>query len=197
MTKIHQHQKKKISESILKFSKSIFLNPFTTGALFPSSIYLARNMANCIDKNKSGFVLELGPGTGVITKAILACGIPDQQLISVELSSDFARALKKQFPLITIIEGNATHLTELVKDKKPIHTIISSLPLRSLSKENRELIFSEISKILMPNGQFIQFTYSMKKDKHYYPNHFKLIHSFIVWRNIPPARVTVFQINVG
>jgi phosphatidylethanolamine/phosphatidyl-N-methylethanolamine N-methyltransferase len=176
------------------FFKGFFLNPRTTGAIFPSSPYLARSMANCISKNKSGYVLELGPGTGVITKAILQSGILDNQLISVELAPHFTQELKKQFPAITVIEGDATRLSELVKDKQPIHTIISSLPLRSISKENRELIFTEIQKVLIPGGQFIQFTYSMKKAVDYYPHNFKLTKSFIVWRNIPPARVTVFEI---
>lgn len=176
------------------FFKGFFLNPRTTGALFPSSKYLARHMANCIDKNKSGYILELGPGTGVITKAILESGISDDQLISVELASDFADKLKKEFPGVTVIEGNATRLSELIGDKKPVHTIISSLPLRSLSKETRALIFAEIQKVLIPGGRFIQFTYSMKKAIDYYPSNFLLKKSFIVWRNIPPARVTVFEI---
>ncbi len=181
----------------MKLLKSIFLNPRTTGALFPSSIYLARSMANCIDKNKSGYVLELGPGTGVITKAILESGISANQLILLEIAPHFAAELKKKFPHVTIIEDNATRLSLLLNEKKPVHAIVSSLPLRSLSKENRELIFSEITKTLIPNGQFIQFTYALTPDKNYYPPHFKLINSFIVWRNIPPARVMVFQINPG
>jgi len=183
-----------IRATSLSFFKNIFLNPGTTGAIFPSSKYLARGMANCINTKNAGFVLELGPGTGVITKAILEVGVPDNKLISLELAPHFARQLRQQFPTITVIEGNAMRLSELVKDKQPIYTIISSLPLRSISKENRELIFSEIQKALMPGGQFIQFTYSMKKDENYYPDNFKLLHSFMVWRNIPPARVTVFQI---
>jgi len=179
------------------FFKRIFLNPRATGALFPSSKYLARNMANCIDKNTSGYVLELGPGTGVITKAILKSGVAAEQLICIELASDFAGDIQKQFPAVTVIQGDATRLSILVQDKQPIRAIISSLPLRSISKENREIIFSEIQKVLMPGGQFIQFTYSMKKDDDYYPENFKLTNSFIVWRNIPPARVTVFQVNPG
>jgi phospholipid N-methyltransferase len=180
--------------STLSFFKGIFLNPRTTGALFPSSPYLARNMAHCIDKNKPGYVVELGPGTGVITKAILESGISANQLIVLEIAPHFAAALKQEFPDIAVIEDSATRLSLLLREKKPVHTIISSLPLRSLSKNDRDKIFSEISKVLTPNGQFIQFTYSMKRDAHYYPDHFKLINSFIVWRNIPPARVTVFEI---
>lgn len=178
------------------FFKAIFLDPRATGAVLPSSQYLARKMASCIvDAKKPGFVLELGPGTGAITQAILASGVAAQNLIALEIAPHLAKQLRQEFPNVSIIEGNATELSELIK--KPIHTIISSLPLRSLSKKDREIILAEIPKILSPGGQFIQFTYSMKTDAHYYPDNFKLTDSFIVWRNIPPARVTVFQVNPG
>lgn len=178
------------------FFKRLFLNPRSTGALFPSSRYLARSMANCIQKNHHGFVVELGPGTGVITKAILESGIANDKLISIELSPYFVNELKKEFPNIIVVEGDATQLSELIFDQKPIHTIISSLPLRSIFKDDREKIFNEIQKVLIPSGQFIQFTYALKKDRNFYPPHFKLIKSFIVWWNMPPARIEVFELTV-
>lgn len=150
-------------------------------------------MANCIDKKKQGFVLELGPGTGVVTKAILDASIPSDKLIALEINSQFADPLRKRFPDVTIIEGNATHLSQLFKNKN-ITTVISSLPLLSLSDDDREKILKEIQKILSPGGQFIQFTYSRKTKEKFYPKNFVLTHSFTVWRNIPPARVMVFQL---
>jgi phospholipid N-methyltransferase len=181
-------------EQIHNFFKGFFLDPRATGAVLPSSKYLSRKMASCIDSTKTGFILELGPGTGAITKAILASGVAPEKLFLLEIAPHFAEQLKQAFPTVTVIQGTATHLTELIKPQ-PIHTIISSLPLRSLAKKEREIIFAEIPKILSPGGQFIQFTYSLKKDVHYYPNNFKLTNAFIVWRNVPPARVTVFQVG--
>jgi phosphatidylethanolamine/phosphatidyl-N-methylethanolamine N-methyltransferase len=179
---------------ITNFFKAIFLNPRATGAVLPSSIYLSRKMASYIDPTKPGFILELGPGTGAITKAILDRGIKPCHLIALEIAPHFSKQLRQEFPGITLIEGNAMQLSELIQHK-PIHTIISSLPLRSLSDHDREIIFSEIPKVLSSGGQFIQFTYSMKKDMDYYPSNFKLTHSSIVLRNIPPARVTVFEVK--
>lgn len=183
-------------EHMHNFFKAIFLNPRATGAVLPSSKYLSHKMASCIDTTKPGIVLELGPGTGAITQAILASGIAADNLIALEIAPHFAQQLRHEFPNITVIEGNAMQLSELIKNQ-PVHTIISSLPLRSLSKKQREIIFAEITKVLSSGGRFVQFTYSMKKDEHYYPDNFKLTNSFIVWRNIPPARVTVFQVNPG
>ncbi|OGT43069.1 MAG: hypothetical protein A3F13_06410 [Gammaproteobacteria bacterium RIFCSPHIGHO2_12_FULL_40_19] len=177
------------------FFKALFRNPRATGAVFPSSKYLAHRMAACIDTTKPGYILELGPGTGAITKGILESGIPAEKLIALELVPDFAEKLQRRFPGVTVIRGNAMNLSELLKDKLPVHTIISSLPLRSLSKNDRRIILAEIPKVLGPGGQFIQFTYSMKNDADFYPKNFKLMDSFLVWRNIPPARVTVFRVE--
>lgn len=150
-------------------------------------------MASFIDKTKPGLVVELGPGTGVVTKAILDAGIAADKVIALEVNSHFADPLRKRFPGITVIEGNATHLSSLLENKN-VSTIISSLPLLSLSPDDREKILAEIQKILSPDGRFIQFTYSRKTKENFYPSAFVLSSSFTVWRNIPPARVMVFQL---
>lgn len=152
-------------------------------------------MADCIDTSKEGYVLELGPGTGVITKAILKSGISADKLISLELAPHFAKKLQKRFPSIAVIEGDAINLSQLLQNKGPINTIISSLPFRSLPRKVSEKIFSEIQNVLAPDGQFIQFTYAVKNNEHFYPENFILTRSFMVWRNIPPAKVTVFKIK--
>lgn len=182
---------------ILSFAKTALLHPRSVGAILPSSHFLAESMAQCIDRNQTGFVLELGPGTGVITRAILQSGIPAKQLIAVELSVDFATELQKEFPDILIIHGDALHLSELIKNKNPVNTIISALPLRNFPNEDRDNILAEIQKVLAPQGKFIQFSYAIKDDPKYYPQGMTLINSFIVWRNLPPARVNVFQNKWG
>lgn len=182
-------------KSLLLFFRAFFKNPRATGAILPSSHYLADGMAACINTAENGLVLELGPGTGVVTKAILKSGVAPDQLISVEIVDQFARKLRKRFPNITVISGNAKHLSTLLKDRGKIKTIVSSLPLRSLPKEECQRIFSEIQKVLSPNGQFIQFTYAVKNGEHFYPDNFMPTHSFIEWRNLPPAKVTVFKIG--
>ena len=176
------------------FLKALFHNPRAIGAVVPSSSYLANSMAQEIDLNTPGYILELGPGTGVVTRAILAAGIPPEKLLTLEISSDFANNLRKEFPDITVTEGNATELSHLFENKR-IHTVISSLPLLSLSQYDREKILSEIQKILSPQGKLIQFTYSQKTKDDFYPKDFVLEKSHTIWRNIPPARVMVFLVS--
>lgn len=181
-------------EIMRSFFKALFQNPRAMGAVLPSSPYLAHRMATCIDATKPGFVLELGPGTGAITQAILSSGVPPEKLIALELGSDLATKLQKQFPGVTVIQGSAVNLSYLLKQFGPIHTIVSSLPLRSLSKSDRAAILSEIPKILGHQGQFIQFTYTLKDSADFYPKAFLTKKTFYVLRNIPPARVTIFDV---
>lgn len=178
--------------TIFTFLRGLMANPRSMGAVIPSSDSLARAMTRHIDIEQPGYVVELGPGTGVITKALLNTGIKAQRVIALELAPHFAKQLKAQFPAIAIIQGSATQLSEFI-EQKPVQAIISSLPLRSLSKENREKILLEIPKVLAPNGLFIQFTYALHDSHDYDPENLKLIDSFIVWRNFPPARVSVFR----
>lgn len=151
-------------------------------------------MSQCITKTEAGFILELGPGTGAITAGILKSGISANQLIALEISPHLAQDLKKNFPEITVIQGDATQLSKHVENKK-FDTIISSLPLRSLPKADLEKILQEIPKVLSPNGKFIQFTYAIFSREKFLPGKYRLEKSFIEWRNVPPARVDVFSLK--
>lgn len=95
-----------------------------------------------------------------------------------------------------ILEGNAAYLTELLQNlQHPVSAVISSLPLRSLPKTITQKILSEIPKVLSKNGQYIQFTYDIRKEQSFYPKKYRLLRSKIIWRNIPPARVEEYRLN--
>ncbi len=179
---------------LFPFLKALFLNPRKTGAILPSSKQLATQIAHCIQASQTDYVVELGAGTGVITEAILASDINPANIIVVERAKHLAEKLTRQFPTIHVIHSSATELTKFLNDYPKVQSIVSSLPLRSLSKTDREIILSQIPIVLAPHGQFIQFTYDLRKNSRFYPKNFQLVRSFIVWQNLPPARVTVFRI---
>lgn len=180
--------------TLFSFFKALLTNPRSIGAVIPSSHYLAKSMSHCITKTETGFILELGPGTGAITEGILKSGISANRLIALEISPNLAAQLKKNFPQIAVIQGDATQISSHAGNKK-FDTIISSLPLRSLPQADLEKILIEIPKVLSPHGKFIQFTYAIFGREKFYPDSFKLEKSFIEWRNVPPARVDVFRIE--
>ena len=195
---VNQFIKRNIAkhESTFTFLKTFALNPRTTGAVFPSSKYLANKMVSYVKSSEEGLVVELGAGTGVVTEAMLLAGIAPQRIIAVEYVPHLARRLSERFPDIEVIEGNAIHLDKFLAHKaRPLDTIISSLPLRSLKKSVRETVLEQIPAILAPDGRYIQFTYDIRSDASYYPSNYILQQSAIVWRNIPSAKVEMFTFS--
>jgi phospholipid N-methyltransferase len=181
---------------LFDFLKALATNPRAMGAILPSSKYLAQEMAACIVPNEEGVIVELGAGTGVMTEAMLELNIAPDKIIAIECAPSLAEQLQIDFPLVKILKGDAAQLTDLLKDEsRPVTTILSSLPLRSLTKEERHAILSEISSVLIPNGQYIQFTYDIRSHKGYYPAHYHLTKSQVVWKNIPPAKIEVFSVR--
>lgn len=183
-----------MNSKIISFYRTLLTNPREVGAALPSSKQLAKTMANYIPLKKNHLVIELGPGTGVITKAILHRGIKSENLIMIEQSKYLAKSLSQQFPQIKVILGSATQLEELLKElDKPISAIISSLPLLSLSVFNKKIILNKIEKILSPDGYFIQYTYGNRDPCSNYFSKLKKIDSKKIWKNFPPARVFVYS----
>lgn len=174
------------------FVKEIINHPRFIGAALPSSKYLARSMAEHIPKSSEGYIVELGAGTGAITKQILSTGIDPKRLMLIEISPRLVIYLRKRFPNINVIEGNAEDLDLILGNRiKHIDAIVSSLPLKSLPKKVENNITIQIHKILSYKGLYIQFTYGFFLKKKMPFKDLKQIHSKIVWKNFPPAAVNV------
>lgn len=170
------------------------MHPSMVGALFPSSKRLAKCLTQQISKNPPGFVVELGAGTGAITAALLNQKGLFQQLIVIERSAKLANHLMQRFPELSIIQGDACQLHTLINTSfsSPIHAIVSSLPLRTLSSSTIEKIGVEINHVLIKGGLYIQYTYSLWGKPLCPSSRLKLIHQQWVWQNLPPARIDVF-----
>jgi len=177
------------------FFREIVSQPKVVGAIFPSSKRLAKGIAKQVPIPEGNeLILELGPGTGAITEALLQRGIPIQQLIAIERSSAMTKHMRKRFPGLAIIQGDASHLDTLLKEQaQHVKVIVSSLPLRSLPKRSVKQISQQIEKLLMPQGIFIQFTYSIRKNYVHFSPQLKHIACKWVFTNLPPARIDVFK----
>lgn len=166
------------------------------GAVAPSSPGLCRAMTDWLPRPDE-FVIELGPGTGVVTQTILKRGVRPDRLISIEMSPELAGMVRTRFPGIHVVNGDACKLDEYVKDLVPpgktVGAVISSLPLRNFPIEVAETLAKKIHEVLRPEGRWVQFSYRIRTNRHRGDHHFKALPSKIVWLNIPPARVSVFQ----
>ena len=179
------------------FLQEWLANPKRTGSVVPSSKRLAAAMARWLPANPESYVLELGPGTGIVTEALLQHGLREEKLVAIEQNPKMASLLHERFPRANIIVGDAWHLDDLLRDRlQPIESVgavISSLPLLNFSEEQAEALAQKIRDVLEPQGNWVQFTYRIHRLRPRGAASFRLHASKIVWLNLPPARVSVFR----
>ena len=183
-----------------RFIKAWFDNPGITGAVSPSSRALARAMAESVDPHLDGPVIELGPGTGPVTQALLTRGVAPERLWLIEFDPKFCRLLERRFPRCNIIQGDAYNLATTLEGcgATPASAIVSSLPLLNKSEAERYALLDEAFTLMHEAGRFVQFTYGMvspvpKRSKSGEALGFDARASAPVWLNLPPARVWVYR----
>jgi phosphatidylethanolamine/phosphatidyl-N-methylethanolamine N-methyltransferase len=181
-------------EDEARFLKGWIENPLKTGAVAPSGKALAQKMAASIDPMDTGPVVELGPGTGPVTQALLQRGVPPERLYLVEYSKDFAALLRQKFPGVTVIQGDAYALAQtlagVITDK--ISSVVSSLPLLTRPERQRSKLLQEAFDLMKPGAPFVQFTY-MNNSPVPLDDDFEATVSQRIWKNLPPARVWTYR----
>jgi phosphatidylethanolamine/phosphatidyl-N-methylethanolamine N-methyltransferase len=181
-----------------RFFRSWLDNPAVAGAVSPSGRFLARMMARYVDPRNAGPVVELGPGTGAITEALLECGIAPGRLFLVEFDPGFCKLLKRRFPGVHVIKGDAYQLSQTLRGRlrRPASAIVSSLPLLLKHETQRFALLAGAFDCMSPDGCFIQFTYGLvspvPRDKASALD-FHVEASPPVWLNLPPARVWIYR----
>ena len=149
-------------------------------------------MAASIPAQLDGLVVELGAGTGTVTRELLHTGIEPHNLLVIEKAPTMAQILRQRFPQLSIVQGDATHLRELLPPSRRADCIVSSLPLISLGKEVRESIIQAMHESLRDGGILIQYTYSWSSSNPALNCKFQLVDSRRIWDNVPPARIFRF-----
>jgi phosphatidylethanolamine/phosphatidyl-N-methylethanolamine N-methyltransferase len=180
----------------LQFLRGLVANPRSVGAVAPSSGWLARAVAAQMDLNQPGPILELGPGTGSITEAILRRGIPPDRLTVIEYDPEFAKQIATRFHGVNVIVGDAFDLGKTLAGRvsNGFAAIISGIPLLNVSPEKRRALVNESLDRVRPGGSFVQFSYGFQAPVSAPPGATAHLAAF-VWRNIPPARVWVYSRN--
>ncbi len=175
------------------FRRRLLRNPRQISAIAPSSRTLARAMTLGLGPN-SGRVIEFGPGTGRFTEAILARGVPAENLTLFELDDEFVDYLRRKFPGVTVLKLGAETAPEHVEPG--VATVISGLPLLSFPKELQRAIISGAFQVLGPRGSYVQFTYGPRppvSDQMIEELGVKVNKGHKIWANLPPARVYRFR----
>jgi len=179
----------------VQFFRTWFEKPIRTGAVMPSGKALARRMARCVDPNSVGPVIELGPGTGPVTEALVQWGIDPKRLVLVEFDPDFCRLLRTRYPEATVVQGDAYRLRRLLGGivREPAAAVVSGLPLMTKPPRTRLRLISDAMALLKPGAPFVQFTYAMGSPIPKDLGAIKGEPSELIWLNVPPARVWTYR----
>lgn len=180
-----------------KFISEFVCHPKAVGAVAPSSQQLARHLMRSIDWGDTTTLVEYGPGTGAITRAIVSQLQPEMKFLAIEINPCFAEILQDRFPEAHVCKGSVEQVKEHCErhDIDSVDVILSGLPWASFSEPRQTAYLNATMQVLRPGGQFITFGYLQglllpagrrfrKKLRDYFG---EVRVSKPVWANLPPA----------
>ncbi|RWN66717.1 MAG: methyltransferase domain-containing protein [Mesorhizobium sp.] len=179
----------------LKFFKGWIDKPKAVGSIVPTSSITARKMASVVNPKSGLPVLEVGPGTGVITRAILAQGVKPENLYAVEYSPDFVRHLRRLYPGVNVIEGDAFNLDATLGEKSGLtfDSVVSGVPLLNFPVAQR-IAYVESLLDRIPTGRpIVQLTYGPMSPIPPGRGDYTVEHFHFVIRNIPPTQLWIYR----
>ena len=179
----------------VRFLRSWIEKPLHVGAVMPSGRLLARTMAQYVDANSSGPVVELGPGTGAITSALIERGVDQKRLVLLEYNPGFCALLRDRYPQAKVVQGDAYRLRDTLWNAltAPATAIVSGLPLVTKPMLTRLKLIRDAFAALAPGAPFVQFTYSVAPPIPKSLPGVSTEASERIWMNLPPARVWVYR----
>jgi len=179
----------------VRFLRSWIEKPLHMGAVMPSGRVLARTMAQYVDIHSTGPVVELGPGTGPITSALIERGVDQRRLVLVEYNPGFCALLRDRYPLAKVVQGDAYSLRDSLRNvlSGPAAAVVSGLPLVTKPMLTRLKLIRDAFAALAPGAPFVQFTYSVAPPIPKSLPGVSTEASERIWMNLPPARVWVYR----
>jgi phosphatidylethanolamine/phosphatidyl-N-methylethanolamine N-methyltransferase len=179
----------------VRFLRSWIEKPLHMGAVMPSGRVLARTMAQYVNINSSAPVVELGPGTGAITSALIERGVDQKRLVLVEYNPGFCALLRDRYPHANVVQGDAYKLRDSLWNvlNAPASAVVSGLPLVTKPMLTRLKLIRDAFGALAPGAPFVQFTYSVAPPIPKSLPGVSTEASERIWMNLPPARVWVYR----
>ncbi len=173
------------------FFRQWLRSPKSMGSMIPSSRALARAMARAVAWRPGQTVVELGGGTGAISKGLIAAGIPREALLVVELDTELYQFLKQELEGVRVVQGDATRLDEILERQgiTEVGTVISGVPMVGMPMSFKRTIVEQAFRAMGDDGVLIQYTYSPVPSIPPRPFGLRAELAAYVLRNIPPAAV--------
>ena len=179
----------------LKFFKGWIDRPKAVGSIVPTSSVTARRMASIVDIHSGLPVLEVGPGTGVITNAILRHGVRPSDLYAVEYSHDFVTHLRRNYPGVNVIEGDGFDLDATLGDKRDMvfDSVVSGVPLLNFPVARRVAYLNGLLDRIPHGRPVVQLTYGPKSPVPPGLGDYTVEHFHFIIRNIPPTQLWIYR----
>jgi phosphatidylethanolamine/phosphatidyl-N-methylethanolamine N-methyltransferase len=187
------------AQNISKFLGEFLLHPTTTGAIAPSSKYLAQTMVSWINLPAAKTVLEYGPGTGAFTDSIVRSMPPNGRFAAIELNERLAELFRQRHPSLTLVQDSVANVAAICRKLgfQSVDCIVCGLPWASFQEALQTEILNQMMSVLGPKGQFVTFAYLQglllpagRRFASLLPRYFSQVtKSRTVWRNLPPAFV--------
>jgi len=173
------------------FLRGLINDPKGVSAPTPSSPALARVIAAQVDPLRDGLVIELGPGTGAVTQALLEHGIAAQRVVAIEQEPSFVGLMRERFPQVTVHDGDALLFENCIPVRAKVAAVVSGLPLLNLPVPTRCSLLRRALRRQGRGGRFIQLSYGWHPPVS--PETDVILSSRTVWRNFPPAHVWTYR----
>ncbi|GAO98084.1 ribosomal RNA small subunit methyltransferase A [Caedimonas varicaedens] len=149
------------TQETLLFLKRWLKHPLRLGAIAPSSPALTSLISRSISVKPENYIVELGAGTGTVTRRLLEYGIPSAQLYVVELDPELCAFLQKSLPNVHVIQGNATDLASLLPKEVigKVSSVVSGMPMSTMPLNVQRKIIDACLEVMMPDGEIVQYSY--------------------------------------
>lgn len=182
-------------EDEFRFFKTWVSSPLKMGAVSPTSRALARLMVENSSLDRDGYALELGPGTGVVTEALLEWGMPAERIVAVEYDKDFSKLLRERFPGVNIINGDALDLDRTLGEFRTtmFSAVLSGVPILTLPRGKRIGYVEGALERVVEGGNMTQLSYSLKPPQDPVAGRFSVEKSKWIAFNLPPGRVWIYR----
>lgn len=180
---------------VLAFASGVLRDPANVGAVLPASRWLARAIAREVLRTRCQMVIEIGAGTGAVTRAILAQGYPPDQLYALERDPQFVRWLRQNLPAVGVVKACASEVDRVVRPGVPT-TIVSSLPFKSMPQAEAHRCASALAAALCgsPGSRLVQYSYGFGGLPPFAAAaELRWAKAGVVLRNVPPATVWTLQ----
>lgn len=179
----------------IRFFKGWIDRPKTVGSIVPTSSVTARLMASIVDIRSGLPALEVGPGTGVVTKAILALGVKPENLYAVEYSPEFVRHLRRNYPGVNVIEGDGFDLNATLGEHRGLtfDSVVSGVPLLNFPVARRVAYLNGLLDRIPHGRPVVQLTYGPKSPVPPGLGDYTVERFHFIIRNIPPTQLWIYR----